>query len=263
MEQDLIKKIRQLKKIQPSQEWLDSTRQELVSMTAPSNQGLSLKPKTKADFGLFNWLRGFQLQPVALVICLLLIFTVGPWLTLKASQASLPGDVLYSVKRASEGIQTTVASDDSKAQLQVEFASRRLEELTKITGDSFTSEEKSERVKKVVNNLRDNLAEASVYAARASKENAMVMAKKTKSIKEELAQTREEVSLEVQNELAEAEKAIEEINQQILAVLVQDIQESAEGEAVTPADEEILIFLKEMDDGTITTTEEIINKIEE
>jgi len=255
MEQDLIKKIRQLKKIQPSQEWLDSTRLELASMAAPSNQELSLN--------LFNWFRGFQLQPVALGICLLLIFTAGPWLTLKASQASLPGDVLYSVKRASEGIQTTVASDDSKAQLQVEFASRRLEELTKITGDSFTSEEKSERVKKAVNNLRNNLAEASVYAARASKEKAMVMAKKTKSIKEELDKTKEEVSLEVQNELAEAERAIEEINQQILVVLVENSQESAEGEAVTPADEEVLIFLEEMDDGTITTTEEIINKIEE
>jgi len=252
MEQDLIKKIKQLKKIQPSQEWLDSTRLELASMAAPSQ-----------EIGIFDWFRGFQLQPVALVICLLLIFTAGPWLTLKASQASLPGDVLYSVKRASEGIQTTVASDDSKAQLQVEFASRRLEELAKITGDSLTSEEKSEKVKEVVDNLRDNLAEASVYAAQASKEKAMVMAKKTIKIKEELDKSREEVSLEVQNELAEAEKVIEEINHQVLTVLVQDSQESSEGEVVTPADEEILIFLEEMESGMITTTEEIINKIEE
>jgi len=257
MDKDLIKKIRQLKKIQPSQEWLDLTRHNLVSQIDFEAE------KAKADFGLFNWLRGFQLQPVALAICLLLIFTAGPWLTLKASQASLPGDVLYSIKRASEGIQTTVASDDSKAQLQVEFAGRRIEELTKITGDSLTSEEKTEKVKKVVNNLRDNLAEASIYAARASTEKAMVMAKKTKNIKEELDRTREGVSLEAQNELAEAEKAIEEINQQILAVLVQDSQESAEGAVTFPADEEILIFLEELESGTITTTEEIINKIEE
>jgi len=175
----------------------------------------------------------------------------------------LPGEILYSIKRASEGIQTTVAADDSKAQLQFEFASRRIEELTKITGDSFTSEKKTEKVKEVVNNLKDNLAEASVYAARASKEKAMVMAKKTKSIKEELDKTKEEVSLEVQNELAEAKKAIEEINYQVLAVLVQDRQESAEEAVTSPADEEILIFLEELESGTITTTEEIINKIEE
>ena len=87
MEQDLIKKIKQLKKIQPSQEWLDLTRHNLVSQIDFETE------KVKADFGLFNWLRGFHLQPVALGICLLLIFTVGPWLTLKASQASLPGDV--------------------------------------------------------------------------------------------------------------------------------------------------------------------------
>jgi len=258
MEQELIKKIKQLKKIQPSQERLGLMRHNLVSQIS-FEEDLKLAPK----FGLFNWLRGFQLQPVALGICLLLIFTAGPWLTIKASQASLPGEVLYSIKRASEGIQTTVASDESKAQLQVEFASRRIEELTKITGDSFAPEEKSKRVKEVVNNLRDNLAEANIYAGKASKEKAMVMAKKTKSIKEELAQTREEVSLEVQNELAEAEQVIKEINHQILTVLVKDSQKSTEGAATTTPDEEILIFLEEMESGVITTTEEIINKIEE
>jgi len=260
MEKDLIKKIKRLKKIQPSREWLDLTRHNLISQISfgeENDRGL------KTRIGLFNWLRGFQFQPVVLGLCLLLIFTAGPWLTLKASQASLPGEILYSIKRASEGIQTTVAADDSKAQLQFEFASRRIEELTKITGDSFTSKEKTEKVKEVVNNLKDNLAEASVYAARASKEKAMVMAKKTKSIKEELDKTKEEVSLEVQNELAEAKKAIEEINYQVLAVLVQDRQESAEEAVTSPADEEILIFLEELESGTITTTEEIINKIEE
>jgi len=260
MEQDLIRKIKQLKKVQPSQEWLDSMRHNLVnqiSFTEENDRGL------KTRIGLFNWLGGFHLQPVVLGLCLLLIFTAGPWLTLKASQASLPGEVLYSIKRASEGIQTTVASDDSKAQLQVEFAGRRIEELTKITEDSFTSEEKTEKVKKVVNDLKDNLAEASVYAVKSSKEKAMVMAKRTKNIKEELGKTREEVSLEVQNELAEAKKVIEEINHQILAVLVQDSRESSEGEVVTPVDKEILIFLEELESGTITTTEEIINKIEE
>jgi hypothetical protein len=259
-EQELIQKIKELKKIEPTQEWLDLTRHELISRVALSDTP-SLREGRDPKWQPLNWLRGPQLQPVALGICLLLIFAVGPWLTLKASQASLPGDVLYSVKRASESIQATVASNDSKAQLQVEFAGRRLGELTKITGDSFTSEEKTEKVKEVVNNLKDNLAEASVYAAEASKEKAMVMAKKTKSIKEELDKTKEEVSLEVQNELAEAGEVIEEINQQILAVLVKS-QEGIEGTA-TSTDEEILIFLEETEEGTITTTDKVINGVKE
>ena len=256
MEQDLIKKIKQLKKIQPSSKWLDLTRHNLVSQISFEEKDEGLK----SSFGLFNWLR--QPQSFALAICLLVIFIGGPWLMLKASQASLPGELLYSVKRMSEGVQSTVASENSKAQLQIEFAGRRLEELTKITGDSFSEEEKTEKVKQVVKDLKNNLAGATIHLDNISKEKALVVAKKTKRIKEELDKTKEGVPLEAQNDLAEAEKAVEEINSQILAVLVRDSQESAEGAATTTPDEEILIFLEEMESGVITTTEEIINQIE-
>ena len=136
MEQDLIKKIKQLEKIQPSAKWLDLTRHNLISQITWEEDDRG----PKSSFGLFNWLGG--LQSVALAVCLLLIFIGGPWLTLKASQSSLPGEILYSVKKAAEGVQATVTSENNKAQLQVEFAGRRLEELTKITEDSFSEVKK-------------------------------------------------------------------------------------------------------------------------
>ena len=253
MERDLIGKIKKLKKIQPSSEWLDSTRHNLISQISfeEDNRGL------KSGFGLFNWLK--RPQSLALAICLLIIFIAGPWMTLKASQSSLPGEILYSVKKAAEGVQATVASENDKAQLQVEFAGRRIEELTKITEDSFSEEEKAEKAKQAVNDLKDNLAGATSYLDNISKEKALVVAKKTKKIKEKLDKTKEGAPLEVRNELFEAEKVIEEINHQILAVLVDEGQESAEGTATTTPDQEILIFLEETDLGTITTTEEIIH----
>lgn len=244
MEQDLIKKIKQLKKIQPSQEWLDLTRHNLTSQ-------ISFEEKDR------GWLR--EPQSFALAICLLLIFIGGPWLMVKASQTSLPGEMLYSIKKASEGIQATVASEESKAQLQVEFASRRLEELTKITEDSFPSEEKTEKVKEVVDKLKDNLAGASVYANKISKEKAIAIAKKTKKISEDLDRTKEEAPAEIKEDLAEAEKTIEEINNQILAVLTGEGEKIGQEIGTTTPDQEILIFLEETDLGTITTTEEIIH----
>lgn len=244
MEQDLIKKIKQLKKIQPSQEWLDLTRHNLTSQ-------ISFEEKDR------GWLR--EPQSFALAICLLLIFIGGPWLMVKASQTSLPGEMLYSIKKASEGIQATVASEESKAQLQVEFASRRLEELTKITEDSFPSEEKTEKVKEVVDKLKDNLAGASVYANKISKEKAIAVAKKTKKISEDLDRTKEEAPAEIKEDLAEAEKTIEEINNQILAVLTGEGEKIGQEIGTTTPDQEILIFLEETDLGTITTTEEIIH----
>jgi len=246
MEQDLIKKIKQLRKIQPSSKWLDLTRHNLVSQ-------ISFEEDDR------GWLSRLQLQPAALTICLLLIFTAGPWLAIKASQASLPGEILYSVKKAAEGVQSTVTSENNKAQLQVEFAGRRIEELTKITEDSFSEEEKVERARQVVNDLKDNLVGVTSHLDNISKEKALAVAKETKKIREELDKTKEGVPLEVQNDLEEAEKAVARIDSQILAVLVEDSQESAEGTATTTQDQEILIFLEETDLGTITTTEEIIH----
>jgi hypothetical protein len=255
MKQDLIRQIKELKKIEPSQEWLNSTRGQLVAQI-----DFQERADFKAGIGFFQWLR--QPQSAALVICLLLIFIGGPWLMVKASQTSLPGDLLYSVKKITEDVQTSIASEDDKVQLQVEFAGRRLEELNKITEDSFSPEEKTEKVKEVVDDLKNNLAGASVYANKVPKEKAIVIAKKAKKIKEDLDKTREEAPLEVQAKLAEAEKAVEEINKQILSALVRESQEG-DGGTSTSTDEEILIFLEETEEGTITTTDKIINGVEE
>lgn len=53
-----------------------------------------------------------------------------------ASQASLPGDVLYPVKRAIENAQTNLQSDDAaKAQTLIAHAERRLQEAEQLTAE--------------------------------------------------------------------------------------------------------------------------------
>lgn len=246
---DLIKKIKELDKIQPSQGWLDSTRNSLTSQ-------INFKEsETGIVFGFFNIFK--QPQIVALTMCLLLIVLVGPWLTIKASQPSVPGDLLYSVKRASEGLQTTVASGESKTQLQVEFAGRRLEELAKITEDSFSPDEKAEKAKQVIGDLKGNLADLSHNLDAIPAEKIIVMAKKTQKIKQELDRTGEEVPADAQFDLAQAEEAAEELNQQILAVLIGSIDIDSQTASST-LEQEILIFLEELEDGTMTTTDQII-----
>jgi len=215
MNNDLIKKIKRLKQIEPSQEWLDSTRNSLISEFNPG-------------IGFFEWLK--QPQSFALAFCLILIFLGGPWLTLQASKSSLPGELLYSVKKANEGLQMTVTSEDNKAQLKVEFASRRLDELGKIVD----SEGKGEQVKEVASQLKINLEEASIYADKVPEEEVVALTEKTNRIKDEL---------------------------QILTALIRKKQVE-EGDTATTTDQEILIFLEELDDGTITTTDKVINGAE-
>jgi len=242
MRNDLIGKIRELKKIEPSQEWLVSARNDLMAGIEP-------------DISFFQWLR--QPQQFALVACLILIFLGGPWLALKASEASLPGDLLYSVKKANEGLQMTITSENNKTQLKMEFASRRLEELAKVSEDSG----KTNKVKGIASDLKNNLKEASVYADKISETEIIAVAKKTQEIKEELSMAAGEASLDVQDELAQAGEVVEEINK-ILTVLNTRYQEDRQ-DTSTSTDQEILIFLQELEDGTITTTDKVINGVEE
>jgi len=247
-EKDLYKEIKRLKGIKPSQEWMNLTRHNLTTR-------IDFDTRFDVRPSFLFWLK--EPQTLALAMSLLLIFIGGPWLTIKASQPSLPGDLLYSVKRASEGIQTTVASEENKTNLQAEFAHRRLEELNKISNDSFSSDEKAEKTKQVVNDFKHNLAGISQYVGNASKEQAIEVAKKTKKIKEDL----DKMPAEIKDELVEAEKAIEEISDQVLTVLAKD-RDTLDAET-SEIDQEVLIFLKEMEDGTITTTEEVINGVKE
>lgn len=211
----------------------------------------------KADvmgIGFFQWLR--QPQQFALIACLILIFIGGPWLTLEASRASLPGDLLYSVKKATEGVQMTITSENNKTQLKVEFAGRRLEELVKISEDSG----KINEVKGIVSDLKNNLEEASVYADKISETEIIAVAKKTQKIKEELSNTVGGASLDVQNELTQAGEIVEEIDK-ILTALNTRYQEDSQ-DMSTSTDQEILIFLQELEDGSVVPIDQVDEELE-
>ena len=243
-DKELIQNIKKLGKIQPAQKWLNLTRYELISEISPQKQLFGIN-------GFFNWL--LQAQSMALVACLILIFLGGPWLAVKASQPSLPGDLLYSVKKINEGVKNTMASEQNKAQLQAEFASSRLEELDKITEDSFSPEEKADKSNQVLSDFKNNLAGISQHVGKISKEKAVAVAKKTKKLKDGLDKTKQEVPAEAKDNLIKAEKAIAEVNYKILSVLTKGNKEDVE-ELATSTDKEILIWLEEIG----TTTEEVI-----
>ncbi|MBU1137153.1 hypothetical protein KKD72_02175, partial [Patescibacteria group bacterium] len=106
-DKEFIKNLRKLDKIQPSKHWLVLLRRNLI---AQIDYDIKRERSERFDFLLaplrFGWLGSFQ--STALAVSLVFIFVFGPWLAIKASEGSLPGDLLYSVKKASEGVQKTV-----------------------------------------------------------------------------------------------------------------------------------------------------------
>jgi len=244
-DQDLIKKIKKLDRIHPSRQWTGSLRRSLVAQI-----DYELVREKGSGFGFFGgWLRG--IQPMALAVSLILILVGGPWLALKASEPSLPGEFLYAIKRANEDLQKTIASNGEKTGLAVEFANRRLEELAKINEDSFSPEEKDEKTKEAIIDFKDSMASVSQQIKSiSSKEEAVAVAKKTRKLKENL----DNIPAEIKGDVAEAEKTIEEINKEILAVLVKDSEKDGEIATSTDViDQEIIIFLE-----TVTSTEEVV-----
>ncbi|MFC2044803.1 DUF5667 domain-containing protein [Chloroflexota bacterium] len=84
-----------------------------------------------------SWARG-----VSIAVAVLLCISVAGTGTAYASQSSLPGDTLYSVKLGTEQIQRIVTFDDAtEVELELKFTSTRLdelEELASMTTDQTT-----------------------------------------------------------------------------------------------------------------------------
>ena len=239
-EQELINKIRELKKTQPSDDWLFSARHSLINRI-----GLSESAKSDAGGGLSFWGWIKQYQSLALTACLMINIIAGPWLLAEASRSSLPGELLYSIKKIGESLQIKVTSNENKSQLQVEFANRRLEELNKIAERLAlaSKDTEAEQTKQVINDFKNSLASAKEYLNdNVSKEKAVGVAKQAKKMEEGLTKAKEGASKEMQADFAEAEEAIKDIKHQILTVIINSADSNS---AATSSDEEIVIYLQD------------------
>ncbi len=115
-EAELIKKIRELKKIKPREEWVFLTKSQILGQ----EQGaLSVLEKVLANY----WYK-----PV--FVTTLVIFILFGLFGL--AQNSLPGDFLYPIKKFTEKSRIIFASEKEKPKMTLELADKRLEELKKV-----------------------------------------------------------------------------------------------------------------------------------
>lgn len=79
-----------------------------------------------------GWYTGWA-RAVAIVVAVILIISAAGTGTAYASQSSLPGDTLYSVKLGTEQLQRIITFDDAaEVELELKFVSTRLDELEGI-----------------------------------------------------------------------------------------------------------------------------------
>jgi len=114
-EKELIKNLRQLRKVRPSKDWVITTKQDILGET-----------QTPRLFPFFN--------PAFAALLLLLIF-LG---TLEIAKDALPGSPLYPLKKTAQTVSLFFLPPQEKAKASLILAEKRLEELEKISKENLT-----------------------------------------------------------------------------------------------------------------------------
>ena len=113
-DKDLIRKIKELKEVKPRKDWVVLTKSQILGEDVYSSRA--------SIWSVFQW--RLALVPVISVLVILGLFGFA--------QQTVPGDLLFSVKKATETVQVGLSSAVEKPQLRLELANKRLEELMRI-----------------------------------------------------------------------------------------------------------------------------------
>jgi hypothetical protein len=115
--------VKEVSSIEPRPEFRQATKARLLSALAAKEE-----KKERRRLPLWNWQRRWAVA-VALILAL---FLAGGG-TVMASSDSLPGDLLYPVKMATEKVQAFFTfGDEAKANLHMKFAERRVKEIESL-----------------------------------------------------------------------------------------------------------------------------------
>jgi hypothetical protein len=118
--------------VEPRPEFKERTRHEIQSRLRFKDRKVESKKTSMA-----GWMPRWAAVAVSLVFVLLLAGTT----TVAASSGSVPGDTLYAVKTAAEGVRSKLAfSEEAKAELQAEFAERRVWEMAQLVKKGRTGQ---------------------------------------------------------------------------------------------------------------------------
>jgi hypothetical protein len=136
-EKELIKKIKELKKIKPEKEWVFFTKKEILGESEP------------LIFPFF--------KPALIGFSLILIL-------LGISYASLPGEPFYFIKKIAEKTQKAFLPEEERPKLEMELANRRLEELSKIAEKNDVR-----KLSPAINEAKESVAQATKNLVKSKK----------------------------------------------------------------------------------------------
>lgn len=192
-EKKLIEKLEEMSAIKPDADWVLLAEQKITSP----------EPSKKT----FAWIDfNFIAKPVlSFSLSAIAVVSLAGGVGLSLAQNALPGDLLYSVKKASENVRMAFVSEKDKPLAQLELAKTKLEELSRVTRQD--------------KNQGQKLA-ASIAETQRTIENA------SKSLKGMSAADKQEFAQQVVGSLESLKTQQKTIEQTIKTDIINDVQKS-------------------------------------
>lgn len=162
---NVVEQLKSLKEIKPRAEWVNSSRELLLSQI--SAQAENSKTSTLGNIWFLaksampTGVLRFVAQPIG-VLTVILTFVVGTGVFgVNASKTSLPGDLLYPVKLTSEKVTLSLTINEvQKAKKHLEYAAERAQEIEAVTAAPLEEQEKKSKIKQAASGLVDQMQQA-------------------------------------------------------------------------------------------------------
>ena len=201
------------KKTKPDPNWVASTRSTLlmqVKNSTPEQIKNTTYFKHKYNFFIprfeFNILIN---KTLSTIVAIILVIFGGIFYSVSASERSLPGDFLYSVKLAKEQAQLAMEDDSvNKIKLKVSFTEKRVKEIKALVAKKSNKQnviQATEILKSDLHTIKEQLH--TVKEDKKSQSSSIIkeIDGKADNIIKDLEETKKEVSAEEKSKLTEAQ----------------------------------------------------------
>lgn len=266
MSRDLIKKLKSVKMrdglINPDRVWvlenreklLHNARESAIQMQAeaqPEKSPVKFVEHFGEGLNIFFSRRVLSFARAGLTVFLVGAVAVGSWIaSVSASYDSLPGEIMYSVKMASESTELLVAnmlgSEKDQVSTILKHASNRV--------DEYQRSESEEQATKAIESLKKKIESSSKSldeAAKKSPETAVVVARvieeKTEEILVSLSEEESVVGTKLQNDVVNVEGLIQDASIKAMEMIVKKVEQKEVGNDVITTDEVKKTITKRID----------------
>lgn len=234
------------RRTKPDAAWVSSTRSTLLMQAKNSMPRTAVEKRSAIKewvkflapiFAVNKWVR----TPVFAVMVVVFAIFGGSLLSVSAAEKALPGDLLYSVKLATEQARIALAKNpQDKVKLKTEFTERRVDEMKQVVASPISNRsdrvmQTAETLKRDLHTIKQQLSDLqSQTSAETVKETAKIVDEKTNAVVQGLQETKNEMTPEEKIKVTEAQVAASDTSVKAIEVLV-DAHKS-DGNVVTEQD---------------------------